>query len=216
MGTARKRIRPAKASYLDGALALAVNGLFGAVGAMINPRPYPRRSGGYDWTDSRYEMLREGIGSAMISGHGRHSASLIPANIDYLKLGITIDTRTAELSPKPGDTIVRLRRLTEAKYRPQDADHLQDVSAEIKSWARAIDDLMATKPLYLPDPCPHCGHTHAYRQADDGQRIRTPALALSIEAGAWCQNCHDVWPPEHLGILARLLGYHPVPGVCIA
>ena len=212
--TARKRVRSPKSAFVDGPLALAVHGLFSAVGALCSQRPYPRAGGGYHWTDSRYQQLKEGVGNASVSGRGHTAASsLAPLQVDYLKLALTIDGRAAVLNPHPGDTPGRLRGLTKVKYRPQDTEALIDTGAEIKSWVKAIDDLMAPAPIFLKDPCPECQKTHAYRWSDDGQRVRAPALALTVENGAWCQNCHATWDKGRLGLLAQLLGYRPLPGV---
>jgi hypothetical protein len=52
---ARKRHRlPKGASYANGALALALDGLHGAVAALCNPRPYPKPGGAHTSLDSRY------------------------------------------------------------------------------------------------------------------------------------------------------------------
>jgi hypothetical protein len=151
--TARKRTRSRKASYADGALTLALDGLHAAVGTLCNQRPIPKASGsGYHWLDSRYTQLCDGVGGATISGHGRHSASLIPAQIDYLKLKILVDTRTQALNPHPGETPARLHELTQLRYRPQDAEGLDAVANEIVGWVRAVDDLMATKTALSPRP----------------------------------------------------------------
>jgi hypothetical protein len=216
VGTARKRIRPAKASYLDGALALAVNGLFGAVGAMINPRPYPKTGGGYNWVDSRYDQLREGVSVASVSGRGHTvPSSLVPLQIDYLKLKIAVDARVRVLSPILGDTPARLHQLTRHRWRPQDRECLIDISAEIQSWVKAVDDLLAVPPIYLRGhACPQCNRTFAYKIQDDGQKVRTQAaLTLSVDHGAQCLSCHATWDLGQLGLLSKLLGFAPPPGV---
>jgi hypothetical protein len=103
-------------------------------------------------------------------------------------------------------TVRRVRGLLEYGWRPQDARVLLEIVGELAGFVAAIDDLLAPKPIYLPDPCPQCGHTCTHRFTDDGQRVRTSALAVTAEHGAVCQNCHAVWPPDQLVFLGRILG----------
>lgn len=87
------------------------------------------------------------------------------------------------------------------------------IANDLAGYAKAVDDLFSPKPMYLPDRCPHCNHDHAYRLSDSGERIRTPALSISIEHGAKCARCHDVWEPSELVFLGKLLGYRGPAGV---
>ena len=79
--------------------------------------------------------------------------------------------------------------------------------------ATAFDELFAPDPLYLPDKCPHCNHTHATRQINDNTTdtgkatIRTPALQITTEHGCLCNNCKATWTPDRLQFLGKLLGY---------
>jgi hypothetical protein len=106
-------------------------------------------------------------------------------------------------------TVGRVRALLEYGSRPQDARAL----LEIAGYVKAIDDLLAPKPIYLPGPCPQCGHTCTHRFTDDGQRVRTAALAVAAEHGAVCQNCHAVSPPDQLVFLGRILGTAASAGI---
>jgi hypothetical protein len=191
----------------DGSLPLAKHRLCDAVAGLCAPQWQDHRP-----LDPRYTQLRDAINCPALSGH--HSgqpSSAIPAQIDALKLVMHIDDRTHVHTrfSQSRTTPNRLRELTQIGWRPQDCDQLTAVAGEIESWVCAIDDLFATPPIYLPDPCPHCAQTHTHRVGDDGERIRTPALALTVEKGATCQSCHDVWPPDRLLFLGRTLGYHP-------
>lgn len=196
----------------DGTLHLALTTLTNAVSALCDPQPHPLDTG-RTWLDSRYQQLRDAIGNASVSGHRSSSpASLVPAQIDALKLTITIDTRTAIHVGQwennlANTTPQRLQQLTDRKWRPQDTKPINDTATEIQSWTKAINDLFSPKPLYLPDACPHCHHTHAYRLNDEGERVRTPALTVTAARGAYCANCHDTWPPDRLWFLGRVLGY---------
>jgi hypothetical protein len=200
-------------------LTLALKALNNAVADLCDPQPHHLPTGPLAWLDSRYQQLRDSIPGAGLAGHKRRTAphEIVPFQIDYTMLAMRIDTRAQALHPAGTNTPDRLRSYATHRYRPQDTHQLDTVTTEITAWVKAIDDLMAAPPLYLPDPCPHCGHTYAYRYHDDGQRIRTPgALALTVEYGAQCLHCHDTWPPDRLGILARMLGYHPLPGMATA
>jgi hypothetical protein len=140
---------------------------------------------------------------------------MIPAQIDCLKLAIHIDNRTTILTRgtpnRPSSVIDRLQQLTTHKWRPQDIEHVETLTTEIASWVKKIDDLFGPKPVYLKQPCPHCGHNTAHKLNDEGDTIRTPALALTIEHNerppmARCQHCHDAWTgPQQLKLLARML-----------
>jgi hypothetical protein len=180
--------------------------LHDAISALCDPSWHDRHP-----LPSRYHQLNDALTDAHISKHTRtQNSNIIPCQIDALKLKIHIDRRTAILTPgtKIKSTTGRLQEITTRKFRPQDTETLEATTAEIQSWTKAIDDLFAPKPIYLPNPCPQCGHTHTHRRNDDGDTIRTPALAITVIAGAVCQQCHAKWPPEDLMFFGRVLGYH--------
>ena len=146
----------------------------------------------------------------------------MPCWVDALKLLMAIDARAAELEwrypPRgpavdDGDhvTVRRVRALLEYGWRPQDSRALLQIAGELAGFATAIDDLLAPKPIYLPDPCPQCGQSCTYRFTDDGQRVRTSALAVTAEHGAVCQACHVSWAPDQLVFLGRILGTASIP-----
>jgi hypothetical protein len=185
-------------------LPLARNRLHDAVSALCDPTWHQHHP-----LDSRYHQLRDAITDAHISGHARTpAATIIPCQIDCLKLKIKIDKRTQHHTPHTHihNTPDRLQWLTTQKWRPQDTEHLETITAEIQSWAKEIDDLLTPqKPLNLPNPCPQCGHNWAHRKNDDGDIIRTRALAVTT-AGALCRQCHAHWPVEKLAWLGHVLG----------
>jgi hypothetical protein len=128
--------------------------------------------------------------------------------MDCLKLTIKIDQRSATITRGAHitSTVGRLQWLTTQKWRPQDIEYLEAMTAEIQSWAKEIDDLFATPPIGLPNPCPQCGHNWAHRKNDDGDTIRTRALTITAETGAVCRQCHAHWPVEKLTWLGHVLG----------
>ena len=188
-------------------LPLARNHLHDAIAALIEPT----HCQGHE-LPSRYAQLRDAIADAHISGHFRsRPATVIPAQIDCLKLVIHIDDRTRHITGAPCLSVTGcLQHLSTRKWRPQDVELIETITAEISSWSKAIDDLFAPKPVtvYLPDPCPQCGHTHTRRKNDDGDTVRVQALAVTAAAGAVCNQCHARWKPEDLVFFGRVLGYH--------
>jgi hypothetical protein len=194
----RKR---AQARAHKGPLHHAHNQLCDAIQALTAPQPATCQ-GRIAWTPSRYNSLRDATTSRAHGSTTGSSRSRLPCWIDALKLIIKIDTRIAAMTETRAPTPALLRGLARAQWRPQDTELITTIAAELEGFAQAIDDLFAPKPVYLPDPCPHCGQTHTHKLTDDGQKIRTPALAVSVDRGAWCQACHDRFDPW---FLARLL-----------
>ncbi len=172
---------------------------------------------------SRYTQLRGALYGARGGHGGRHTApsSVLPLWIDAMLLLITIDDRVGLLEhdhrppplQHPGHpTLRRIQQIVLLHWRPQDASTVTMIAHDFARFAKAIDDLFDIKPIFLPDPCPHCGQNHTYRLADDGQRVRTPALQVSV-TGAVCLACHDRWAPDELMFLGRILGYRRPAGV---
>lgn len=187
----------------DGPLQLAVRALHDAIYALCHPRPH-YLNGHTVWLASRYDDLRDALditGSRAGSGDGSAKA---PCWVDALKLVIQVDSRTAEWDAA-GDTPTRLRHVGDHNWRPQDCDHMTMMTEDIHRFAQAIDDLFAVKPIYLENPCPLCGHDFAYRLADTGERIRSRALAITVER-AVCQQCHAVWTNDKFALLGKMLG----------
>jgi hypothetical protein len=175
-------------------LRTAINALTDTIDQLCQPR----YTDGHR-TASRYAQLRAAIDiTASRAGTGT-GTNRSPCWLDALKLAMTIDERAT--------AIHSARRHA---WRPQDIPTIEALTTEIDAWCHAIDDLFATKPMYLSSPCPQCGQTSTHRWTDEGEHVRTPALALLTERGAWCQACHSRWPPGPLLIiLARQLGTMP-------
>lgn len=217
--SARHTRRPRTVAQPDGPLQLATNQLHDAIHALCNPQPH-HHQGRIVWLNSRYVELAGAIsGQRGGRGHSQPS-SVIPLFIDALLLKMAIDSRTAEWDTD-ADTPTRLTRVSHHPFRPQDTEYMATITTEIQCWVRKIDDLFAPKLVYLYDPdqpgkwatCPRCGHNEAFRYADDGQRVRTPALAVTPAGEAFCQHCHDRF--ESLGYLGRLLGYQEPEGLTV-
>jgi hypothetical protein len=228
---AQKRAQRAKsgqkqaAQHNDGNLPAALCALQDAAHDLTGPRIDPAGP-----IPSRYTQLRQALYSARHHTNTRTvPSSVIPAWVDALKLLIAIDASAGHLQhqwPAPPNretlyiaqypehpTISRIQQLAIQPWRPQDCPALTTIANQLANFAKAVDDLFAIKPIFLPDPCPRCGADHAYRLTDDGQRIRTRALAVTAETGATCLHCHDCWGPDELMFLGRILGYRQPEGV---
>jgi hypothetical protein len=189
-----------------------------AVAALTSRQAHALGRGDSGWLPSRYVLLRGALEGTRGAGarRRRQPSSLLPCWVDALTLLMAIDGYAGELERRcpsyldarhcDHPTVYWVRALLEYGWRPQDSSALLDVAGELAGYAQAIDDLLAPKPIYLPDPCPQCAHTCTYRFTDDGQRVRTAALAVTAEHGTVCQNCHAVWPPDQLVFLGRILG----------
>jgi hypothetical protein len=80
----------------------------------------------------------------------------------------------------------------------------------LQRWAIAAAELVAPEPrVYLRQPCPRCGASHAYRDSS-GEHVRAPALRVS-ETGCECLACGGYWDSGQFHWLARLLGCAALP-----
>lgn len=229
---ARERSRGQRAAlqHEDGPLQLARTSLAAAVFAMTARQPH-RGPNGTTWLDSRYIQLRQALYTHHGGNGGNQKSTLIPGWTDALKILIDIDVRTAQHvaaweSQLASNTPERLHQLLDRQWRPQDSKAVTTIANDVAGWAKEIDDLLWTKISLLYDPdqpntwatCPHCQRNEARRVNDEGQRVRTAALAVIIDyrldpptATAFCQNCHDTFEsPQFLG---RLLGCKAPEGV---
>ena len=221
--TRRRQIRAQGAKpqtpAADDNLLDAKNQLWAAVHDLTGLRSTLTPDGHQTWLTGRYSTLRASLYGGRDSHTRTAPSSLIPTWIDALKLLITIDRHAATLerehpprtsltSPAGAHpTIRRIHQLLTVPWRPQDARQLTTISNDLAGYSKAVDDLFAPKPIFLPNPCPHCGQDHAYQTRDDGDHVRVAALAITAEHGAICANCHDTWPPDQLVFLGRILGY---------
>jgi hypothetical protein len=179
--------------YRSSPLRAAVYALTDAIADLCEPRHVAGTR-----VASRYAQLRDAVDIAASRAGTGTGSNRTPCWLDALKLAIRIDARTAEIRATPTRS-----------WRPQDIPKIEQLTTEIGAWCKAIDDLFSIKPIYLPNPCPRCDQRWTHRLNDEGERTRTPALALTAERGAWCQACHDRWEPERLPLLARQLGTMP-------
>lgn len=210
----------------DGNLPAAKNQLSNAISALIDPKPANRQldNGTHriEWLDSLYDQLTD----AIPGGQGnatRTPQSSPPMCIDAVDLLQKIDTRTATWEPRPPIdasqnhhdpiTITRLKTLEQHTWRPQDVNHITNITNEITTWCETIRTLLNPTPKWtLPNPCPACGTAIVYRKNSAGESVRQPALQIG-PTGCTCHQCHYQWAPEYFQHLANVLGYQLPNGV---
>ncbi|MEW2478705.1 hypothetical protein AB0876_03865 [Mycobacterium sp. NPDC049093] len=213
----------------DGNLPAARNKLSNAISALIDPKPHTVRreyddgtSVNVEWIDSLYDQLSDAVPG------GQGNASRVPQSsppmcIDAVDLMRKIESATAEWEPRPNiDAItdaeqampvIRLQAVERRTWRPQDTTLVENIAAEIESWATEIRSLLdPVKRWTLPNPCPACDTAIVYRRNSANETVRQPALQIG-PAGCVCQNCHHTWAPEYFQHLAQVLGYELPSGV---
>lgn len=218
----------------DGNLPAARQRLGNAISALIDDKPHTiqhdTQGTRVEWVQSLYTQLAD----AVHTGPGQDGAYLgVPASkpplwteaADILR---DIDKTIRKWQPDPGifdgdltnenpptpETIRRLRTIDTQRWRPQDANQLEQWAHRLEKWANQIrDELIDPESRKtLNDPCPACDVKTVYRMVD-GENVRQPALRITTER-CWCLNCGADWIfPGHLAHLCRLLGYELPPGV---
>lgn len=205
--TYRRRTRQAR-PQVDPALQGTVTSLADAVDGLAGPQPR-HHDGVLVWAPSRYAQLRGALTGGKRPGGRRRGgwSTMAPCFVDALKLLLAIDSRTAEIARAHGDTRELLEGLAVARWRVEDVRLIEAITGEVLGWVKAVDDLFASHPIYLPDPCPECRQSWTHRWNDEGQLVRAPALAVTVEHGCICQSCHATWSLDRLVFLGRVLGY---------
>lgn len=202
---------------MDGSLPAALDRLYAAVAAMIDPVK--------EWHDGRllaapslYEQLCDLVERARRRGDGGRvgASSRSPAWWPALDLKIELDDEVRTWHPQGASTVKRLREVAAAKWRPQDCDTLDEKSARLEAWAVKIGELVDPPPRkYVKAACPACGVKTVYRQNDVGESVRVPALQLIPDEGCTCLACTHTWPPEHYLLLCKVLGFDTPEGVTL-
>lgn len=198
----------------DGALAPALDRLYATTAKLIDPVK--------QWAGDRmlvapslYQQLVDDVPARTgdwIPSSG-YSTPAPPVFVDALDLQREIDD-TVKRWCRHGDTTPeRLRRIAAGRWRPQDVQHLEHVSAELDRWTHAISALLDPEPVKsVSAACPACGARYVYKQ-HAGEQVRQPALQLIAETGCTCQACRAYWSPQHYLLLAKVLGIDAPTGV---
>ncbi len=165
------------------------------------------------YAPSLYKRLQSDL--AGTQGDTRTPAkSLPPIWLDASMLLTEIDTQALRWLPVPGDTTIRLQRLSGKTWRPQDTDLVAGIASTVDGWCETILNLIDPKARkYISAACPSCNHTHVYRRDSGGDRVRQPALKWTANVGFECQACKAHWSPEQTLFFSRLLGFELPEGV---
>jgi hypothetical protein len=196
----------------DGNIVHAKTKLSRAIQRLTEPRP-----GIYHdctlYAPSLYNCLKSDL--AGTQGDTRTPAkSLPPIWLDASMLLTDIDVQAVKWFPSAMDTTDRLQRLTVKAWRPQDTDHVRDITRTVNSWCESIINLLDPESQkFISAPCPSCSKEMVYRRDSAGDEVRQPALKLVVSQGCTCQACGAYWAPERFMFLGRLLGYEMPEGV---
>lgn len=191
-----------------------------AVSGLIDPQR-EMLDGRTLWVDSPYHQLHDSL-----AGQQGYAADWNPRSmpllwIDCFDLLARIDQTVAQwpLKRPVGDetpdprvpvTVRRLQALSDAKWRPQDADLLTDRAGQLEAFAKTIKNLLLPEisiALY-GHACPICGQTTVRRTDVTGAAMTVPALSIKGDS-ALCGECRAVWDYTRLPMLGRMLGLQP-------
>lgn len=206
--------------------------LHDAISDLIDPRPQTTDTGEIRWLDSLYDQLTDAVPGQFLGRSGLQK-SQPPMWIDASDLLTEIDAAirqwqpdthtflpicpgiilTIPLPPNQPAAIHRLNLINQKRWRPQDTKLINSYANQLEGWVKRIDNLFAENHTkHLPAPCPACNIQTVYRTDAAGERVRQPALQITI-LGCECMNCHHVWGPQLFMHLARVLGYRLPEGV---
>lgn len=207
----------------DGALQPARERLSAAISALIDPQRVTLPEGRHTWLDSTYQMLVDSCYEKHSLGGGR-SQPASPLFLDATDCRYEIDDLVRHEHPMPTPalewehpTVLRLQKIDERTWRPQDTRHIIEFAAELERLTKKAESLLDPATLwYLPNPCPLCGKSTVYVD-NSGDQVRRPALQLTVD---WCRcgnvDCEGFWPNREFSFLGRLLGFQPPEGVITA
>lgn len=207
----------------DGALRPALNRFLDAVSALVDPRR-EILDGRTLWCDSWFTQLHDSL-----AGQQGYTADRNPRSMPLLwadchdtlaRIDQTVRQWHPEAiysgsqrwgdPPRPPPTVQRLQALSAAKYRPQDADMLNDRAGQLEAFAKTILNLLLPEiTVYLyGHACPICGQSHVRRTDVTGAAVTQPALVIKGDS-ALCGECRSVWEYTRLPMLGRMLGVQP-------
>lgn len=162
-----------------------------------------------------YAELRQAVLGHRGGSGRRGTESQPPAWLDGIELVTEVDATVSQWehdgSGAGFPTVNRLTRISTRSWRPEDVDTVVGMADTLHAWARHYEALTTARPKFLPNPCPRCNESHAFRELD-GERVRVPALQVTVERCV-CLACRSEWPESQFMFLARTLGYSPPAGV---
>lgn len=126
--------------------------------------------------------------------------------LDALDLINEIDTAVRAWQPDGDSTPSRLRSLASRKWRPQDSGGVEQIAGNPEAWVLKIESLLSPSPTKtISAPCPSCNAETVYRTDSGGERVRQPALQITVD-GSVCMACRYTWGPERFLLLHRCWG----------
>jgi hypothetical protein len=135
-----------------------------------------------------------------------------PMWIDAISLIEEISQGIANIQPTPHTTVGRLKELRRNRWRPQDVDHIEQITKLLDNYTKRIDQLINPHRMHIAAPCPACNTLTVYRKDHTGEPVRQPALQIG-PYGCECMNCHHTWGPGLYQHLANVLGCPKPEGV---
>lgn len=144
--------------------------------------------------------------TAKAGGAGRNvpPRSTPPVYIDALMLRSDIDATVKAFDPAGTSTPDRLHRIASGRWRPQDAERLELLAADLERWTVAIKSLLEPEHVKsVSAPCPACGATTAYRQNKIRERVRQAALQIVASTGCRCLAAMPIGCPSNTYCCAR-------------
>lgn len=200
-----------------GFLGEAIFELRDAITRLVEPhRSYLHNT--FTMIPSLYDQLSTAVaGQQSNAGQGGGSKSRPPFWTDAADKMFDIDLVVGANFPtgRAGSTVTQLRAMANRAWDRHDASKIRKLTKIINSWADDIEALLNHEHVaYLRGAaCPACGADMVQKADAAGEYIRSPALQVHPEHGAFCQNCEAYWSPEYFMDLGRQLGLPTPAGV---
>ncbi len=197
----------------DGSLPDALDRLYSAVGALVDPRK-EFHDGVLMAAPSLWAELLQAIPASRTDGFSRGVArGKAPAWVDAIDLQHEVDRTVGCWHPEGTDTPTRLRGFASRRWRPQDAKMIVERAEEIRAWCMSVTRLLEPQHVKtISAACPSCNQRYVYRN-HSGEQVRQPALHVVAEVGCSCAGCGANWEPHQYLFLCRLLGFELPTGV---
>ena len=185
-----------------------------AVGALIDPGK-ELVGGELRLGPSLYDQLVAELAATATRGETRGThKSMPPVWVEAMDLRVEIDDAVRAWQPDGASTPDRLRGLAARRWRPQDTRSVEQIAANLESWAAPIKALLSPQHVkHVSSPCPACNATHVYRRDAAGEMVRMPALQIVADTGCTCQGCGAHWAPDRYLWLCKVLGFELPAGV---
>lgn len=170
--------RRSNCTALDGNLPAALDKLNAAITAIAEPVK-GWHADGVKLAPSLYEQLVCDVTAKAGERAGTfHRASTPPVYIDALMLRSDIDATVKAFDPAGTSTPDRLHRIASGRWRPQDAERLELLAADLERWTVAIKSLLELEHV-KPGQCAVPGLWRDYRLPAEQDRGAGPPGRLA-------------------------------------